>query len=338
MMRTIIATLGMAAILVTAPAQAKTIKLATLAPKGSPWHEILLDMAAEWEAAAGGDLKVRIYPGGVLGDEPDVMRKLAIRQIDAAMVTNTGLVKLVPDIWVFVLPMMVRSYSELDFLRAQIGPDLKERFLAKGYVVLNWGDAGWVRFFSRRPIATPDDLRQLKLFTWAGDPTLENAWRQEGFDVVPLPATDLFTALQSGMVDAYSTTAVASLSFQWFGLAPYMLDLKWAPLVGATLIRVDSWERFPQSVRARMMAAAERAGQRFRERTRAFEDEAVRVMTENGLNVTPLTPQALAAWETELAGAAKLVGDRYVDPVLVARSRRLLEHYRGGLASSAPAN
>ncbi len=267
-----------------------------------------------------------------------MMRKLAIRQIDAAMVTNTGLVKLVPDIWVFVLPMMVRSYSELDFLRAQVGPDLKKQFLAKGYVVLNWGEAGWVRFFSRQPIATPDDLRQLKLFTWAGDPTLENAWHQEGFDIVPLPVTDLFTALQSGMVDAYSTTAVASLSFQWFGLAPHMLDLNWAPLVGATLIRIDSWEQFPEPVRAKMLASAERAGERFREKTRAFEDEAVRVMTENGLSVTPLTTQALASWETELAGAAEFLGNKYVDPALLERSRRLLEEYRGELVISAPGN
>ena len=338
MFKTITVTLAIVAALFAVSAQAKTIKLATLAPKGSPWHEILLDMAAEWEGAAGGDLKVRIYPGGVLGDEPDMMRKMAIRQIDAAMVTNTGLVKLVPDIWVFVLPMMVRSYSELDFLRAQVGPDLKKQFLAKGYVVLNWGEAGWVRFFSRQPIATPDDLRQMKLFTWAGDPVLENAWRVEGFDVVPLPATDLFTALQSGMVDAYSTTAVASLSFQWFGLAPHMLDLNWAPLVGATLIRVESWEQFPGQVRAKMLAAAEKAGQRFRERTRAFEDEAVRVMVDNGLTVTRMPPDALARWEAGARRAAEVIRAEYVDETLAERSRRLLEDYRGGLASSVPAN
>jgi TRAP-type C4-dicarboxylate transport system substrate-binding protein len=205
-------------------------------------------------------------------------------------------------------------------------------------VVLNWGDAGWVRFFSDRPIVTPGDLKKLKLFTWAGDPALENAWRKAGFDIVPLAATDLFTALQSGMVNAYSTTAVASLSFQWFGLAPHMLDLNWAPLVGATLIRVDSWERFPQAVRAKMLASAERAGRRFRERTRSFEDEAVKVMVENGLSVTPLTSQAMPQWEAELADAAKFLGAKYVDPALLERSRSLLEDYRGELASSAPAN
>ena len=140
------------------------------------------------------------------------------------------------------------------------------------------------------------------------------------------------------MVDAYSTTAVASLSFQWFGLAPHMLDLNWAPLVGATLIRIDSWEQFPESVRAKMLASAERAGQRFREKTRAFEDEAVRVMKEHGLSVTPLTSKALADWEAELAGAAEFLGNQYVDPALVEQSRRLLEDYRGGLAGSLPAN
>ena len=225
MMRSVLLVLGLIAFLSSAlPAHAETLKLATMAPKGSPWHEILLDMAAEWEAAAGGALKMRIYPGGVLGDEPDLMRKMAIGQIDAAMVTSTGLTQLVPDTWVFALPMMIRTYEELDYLRDRIGPDLKARFREQGFVVLNWGEAGWVRFFSNRRVETPDDLRRLKLFVWAGDPVLEDAWRKKAFDIMPLPATELFSALQSGMVDAYSTTAVASLSFQWFGMAPFMVD------------------------------------------------------------------------------------------------------------------
>jgi TRAP-type C4-dicarboxylate transport system substrate-binding protein len=335
MLRSFIITLGVAAMLaVPAPAQSKTIKFATMAPKGSPWHEILLDMVAEWEEAGDGNLKVRIYPGGVLGDEPDLIRKMAIRQIDGAMITSAGLIKLVPDMWIFGLPLMVRTYSELDFLRAQIGPDLKARMREKGFVVLNWGEAGWVRFFSNTPIITPDDLRKIKLFTWAGDQVLSDAWRKAGYDTVPLQATDLFMALSSGMVDAFSTTPVASLSFQWFGMAPYMLDMNWAPLVGATIIRRDSWEKIPEAVRRKMLAAAEKAGRRFRKRTRAFELEAVKVMVENGLTVTKVPPEALAAWEEGARGARTLILDRYVDPILAERSRGLLREYRAGLVGA----
>lgn len=331
MLRSALLALGIAALL-SGPvaAQVTTIKLATLAPKGSPWHEILLDMAAEWEAAAHGSLMVRIYPGGVLGDEPDLMRKMAVGQIDGAVVTATGLTRLVPDMWVFGMPMIVRTYDELDYLREGIESELTRQFRERGYMVLNWGEAGWVRFFSSTEIVTPDDLRAIKLFVWAGDSVTEDAWRAERFRIVPLPATDLFSALQSGMVDAYATTSVASLSFQWFGMAPYMLDLNWAPLVGATVIRLESWNQLPETVRAKMLAAAKEAGRRLRERTRSFEAEAVRVMVENGLKVTALTPEVLDLWERGAQGAREVIRRQYVSPQMVARAQRLLADYRAG--------
>lgn len=339
MMRSVLLMLGAVALLLQpVAAHAKTIKLATLAPKGSPWHEILVDMAAEWEAAAGGKLKVRIYPGGVLGDEPDLMRKMAIGQIDGAMVTSTGLTQLVPDMWVFGMPLIVRDYSELDYLRDRIGPGLKKQFLKKGFVVLNWGEAGWVRFFSNAPVVTPDDLRKIKLFVWAGDPAIEDAWRAARFKVVPLPVTELFSALQSGMVDAYSTTSVASLSFQWFGMAPYMTDMNWAPLVGGTIIRRDSWEELPAAVRVKMLASAAKAGRRFSERTRRFEAEAVKVMQENGLTVVKVTPEALRLWEEGAEGAGKIIRERFVSRELAENARWLLTEYRTRIAQPGQGN
>lgn len=339
MIRSVLLALGILATLSPAmPAGAGTIKLATMAPRGSPWHEILLDMAKEWEAAGAGQLTVRIYPGGVLGDEPDLMRKMSIGQIDAAMVTTTGLTQLVPDIWVFALPMMIRTYDELDYVRDRIAPDLEVQFRNRGFVVLNWGEAGWVRFFSRRRVETPDDLRRLKLFVWAGDSVLEDAWKNQAFNIVPLPATELFSALQSRMVDAYSTTAVASLSFQWFGMAPYMVDLNWAPLVGATIIRLDSWQALAEPVQQKLQAAADKAGRRFRERTRAFEAEAVRVMESHGLTVTPVSPEAYAQWERGAQGAREIIRNRYISPQLAERTQRLLTDFRTGSAQSGQHN
>ncbi len=334
MRRLIIATFAIALIAAPAAARAETIKLATLAPKGSPWHEILEDMAAEWEEASGGAIKVRIYPGGVLGDEPTIVRKMQIGQIDGAMLTSAGLTRLVPEFWVFALPMMLANYEELDYVREAIGPRLKARFREKGFVVLNWGEAGWVRFFSNTPVVTPDDLRKIKLFVWASDPVLEDAWRNQKFDIVPLPATEIFSALQSGMIDAYSTTSVASLSFQWFGMAPYMLDLNWAPLAGGTILRVKTWHRLPEPVRARMLAAADKAGRRFRERTRDFEAEAVKVMLDNGLTVTRVPPEAYALWEKGAREASATIRERFVPPELADRVLRLRNEYRARMVST----
>ena len=342
MKRSFLTVIGAAIILVSlavaTAAPAETIKLATLAPKGSPWHEILKDMAAEWEAAGEGRFDVRIYPGGVLGDEPDLMRKMAIGQIDGAMITTVGLTLAVPDFWIFQMPMLFQSYAELDYVRDRLAPEFAAKLRKKGFVMLNWGEAGWVRFFSNRPVVTTDDLRRIKLFVWAGEPGPVAHWKKEGFQPVPLPVPELFTALQSGMVDAYATTSVASLSFQWFGLAPHMIDLKWGVLVGGTILRVKVWDKLPRGVQDKMRVAAKKAGVRFRERTRSFEIEAVRVMERNGLTVHKVPPAALAVWEAAARRSYGVVVGPYVSPQFAERAMRLRDEFRSTLAVQPASN
>ena len=321
----------------SATVSAQTIKLGTLAPKGSPWYEVLVDLKADWEAASNGSIKVTIFPGGTLGDEPDMMRKMAIGQIQASMVTATGLSMVAPEIWALQMPMMIGSYEELDYIRDRLAPEFEAALLKKNLVVLNWGEAGWVRFFSNEPMRTPEDLRKLKLFVWAGDSVIYEAWKDAGANAVPLPVPELYSALNSGMVDAYSTTSVASLSFQWFGLAPHMMDLKWAPLVGATVIRADVWRKIPKDLRAKMLAASHRAGRRFRELTRSFEQDAVGVMQEHGLTVHELTPREVALWEEAAKLSYPTIVKNFLSPELVERTLLLRQEFRRKLATNVNA-
>ncbi|MEE8445245.1 MAG: TRAP transporter substrate-binding protein DctP, partial [Alphaproteobacteria bacterium] len=272
------------------------------------------------------------------GDEPDLMRKMAIGQIDGAMITTAGLTLAVPDFWIFQMPMLFQSYAELDYVRDRLAPDFAAKLRKKGFVMLNWGEAGWVRFFSNQPVVTTDDLRRIKLFVWAGDPGPLAHWKKEGFRPVPLPVPELFSALQSGMVDAYATTSVASLSFQWFGLAPHMTDLKWGVLVGGTVMRVKVWDRLPKAVWDKMMVAAKKAGVRFRERTRSLEAEAVRVMQRNGLTVHKVPPADQAVWEAAARRSDRVVVGPFVSPQFAERAMRLRDEFRGALAEVPAVN
>src|SRR5258706_12037474 len=240
------------------------IKMGTLAPEGSSWHQILKTMGSAWAQGPGGGVTLRIYPGGVLGDEPDLVRKMRVGQIQAAALTAVGLSDIDPGAAALQIPMMFDSYDELDKVRERLRPALEKRMEDRGFVVLNWGDAGWVMFFAKDPFVRPEDLKKMKLFVWAGDNHAVDLWTAAGFSPVPLASTDILPGLQTGLINAFDTTPLLAASSQWFGLAPHMLDLKWCPLVGATVITKKAWDSAPAGSHDAMMKAAPAAGGRLK--------------------------------------------------------------------------
>ncbi len=147
----------------SAGAQPVVVKMATLAPKGSSWHLILQEMGEKWKAVSGGRVTVTLYPGGVAGDDEDVVRKMRLGTLNAGLFTSIGLGDIDRTVLALQIPMLFESYDELDYVREKMSPDLEKIFEQKGFVVLNWTDAGWVHFFTKTPVHTPDDLKALKL-------------------------------------------------------------------------------------------------------------------------------------------------------------------------------
>ncbi len=329
MKHTVVTFLAAAAVIATSlPASAQTIKLGTLAPEGSPWHTIIRDMAEAWAEASDGAVDVTIYAGGIAGDEHDMVRKMRIGQLHAAVLTGEGLSGIAPQIQALQMPMLIRSYAELDYVRDRLAPELETILESNGFKVLNWGDAGWVRFFARRPVVQPDDLRSLRLFAWSGDTVYIEAWKAAGFQPVPLAATELIPALQSGLVDAFASTPVAALSFQWFGLANHMTEMEWAPLIGATVISTRVWARIPDDVKPLIVQAARDAGTRIRSEIRGLDDTAVEVMRRHGLDVHAVEPAVAAEWERVARASYPMIVGRLVPPETIAEVERLLDEFR----------
>ena len=329
MKRTIIAIFGLYVLFaLSTPTWAQTIKLGTLAPEGSPWYNIIRDMTEASQARTNGKIRFRIYPGGVAGDDPDMVRKMRVGQLHAATLTGAGLNQIAPEIQALMMPMMLDSYEELDYVMDRITPKLEAIFEAKGFKVLNWGDAGWVHFFTQKPVVHTEDLRPLRLFVWSGTPAIVEAWKDAGYYPVPLAATEIHMALQSGLINAVPTTPIAALSFQWFGLAKHMTDLKWAPLIGATVISMRKWQRIPDDLKPILVKAAHEAGARIRDETRQLSHEAVEVMKKHGLVVHQVPPDVAALWESRArAGYPKLIG-QVVPAEMVAEVERLRNEYR----------
>jgi len=280
-----------------ASAQPVTIKMATLVPVGSSWHLILKETAEKWKTLSGGRVVVRLYAGGVAGDDPDVVRKMRLGTLNAGVLTAVGLAEVDRSVYALGVPMLYNSYDELYYVLEKMRPRLEAGLEAKGFVVLNWADGGWVHFFTQSPVSTPDDLKKLKLFSWQGDKEAIEIWKGAGFNPVPLPATEIATALQTGLVTALGTPPQVAVISEYYTHAKNMTDLSWQLLLGATLITKTTWEKIPADVRPALLESARDAGRRLQEEIRKSGDRDVEAMKKRGLNVVPVDAKALASWK-----------------------------------------
>ena len=319
-------------LVVTIPLQAQgqriVINMGTLAPEGTAWHDALLQMRQDWNRVSRGRVVLRIFPSGVQGDEYTMIRKMRIGQLQAVAVSGNGLSRIEPAISCLQIPLMLDSYEELDYVRDRLAPQLERMTEQKGFKILNWADAGWVRFFTKRPASTLDDIRGMKLLTSAGDPETEELYKDFGFQVVPLPYTEVLTALQTGLIEAVQGPPLYAMVEQWFGLATYMTEVKWAPLVGATVISNRAWEGIPANMRPQLLEAARSAGRRLLTEIRQSNEDAVPAMTKRGLNIVKPDAAALASWSSEAKDAYPKLRGRYVSADLFDEVERLRNEFR----------
>ena len=308
---------------------AERIKLATLAPTGSSFHKSLLAMKDAWRKASNGGVDLVIYADGKLGGEADTVGLMGVNSIQAAMLTGVGLAEVEFGVaGLQNIPMGFRDLAEVDYACGKLEPMLEKRLLEKGFVVLFWSDAGWVRFFSKKPVAYPEDLKKLKLFTWAGNPEQVVIYKSGGFNPVPLETADIVPGLQTGLIEATPAPPVFALASQIDGRAPHMLELNWAPLIGACIVRRQAWEKIPADTRAKLLEASAAAGKEIKANGRRESDESVAAMEKRGLKVTRVTPEIEAAWRAEAEAVYPKIRGKLVPADVFDEALRFIREYR----------
>jgi TRAP-type C4-dicarboxylate transport system substrate-binding protein len=291
----------LAALLLAAPPvyaqQAVKIRLATLAPKGSTNHRALQEMGEKWRQAQGAGSTFTIYTDGTQGGEGDVVRRMRVGQLNAALLSAVGLSEIDTGVGALqYVPMLYRNWEEVDYARERVRGTLEKRLLDKGFVVLFWGDAGWVRYFAREPAVRPSDFRKTKMWVWAGNTDQADMLKSMGYQVVPLEVTDILPGLQTGLINSLPAGAYFALAGQFDTVAKHMVDLKWAVLMGGAVVTKKVWDGMSQAGREQLRAAAEQAGLKIRTRARQEDQEAVEAMKKRGLTVHPVTPEVEAEW------------------------------------------
>jgi TRAP-type transport system periplasmic protein len=321
-------------IVAATPAQERVrVRLGTIVPAGSLWEESLQHLRLEWHRISNGGVNVTVHAGGQLGDEVEMVRQIRQGRIQAVGLSSVGLSHIDDGVSCLQVPMMFKSYDELDYVRDRLATTLERRIEAKGFKVLHWADGGWVYVFSKNPARTPDDLRAMKLFTSAGDAETERLYKKFGFRVVPLSMADLTPSLNTGMVDAFATVPLFAQLQGTYKLAPHMLDVKWTPLVGGTVIDTKVWESFPQSWRAAMLDAARAGGDQLRGRIRKLGDDAITEMQKRRLQVIRADGPAAAAWQSAAEATYQDLSGSYCPADLFNEVKRLRDEARRQNAS-----
>ncbi|HOI42031.1 MAG TPA: TRAP transporter substrate-binding protein DctP [Elusimicrobiales bacterium] len=332
--RTLLSLFVSVAAVLPASAAPVTIKFATLAPEGSAWMKVMTAFADEVKQKTAGRVKFRIYPGGVQGDEKDVVRKIRIGQLQAGGFTGVGIGEIAPAARVLDTPFLFKSAPEIDHVYGSLDADFRKMFDEAGYVLLGWAEVGDVIILSNSPVKRPEDLKAVKMWIWEGDPIAEASFAALGVKPIPLSITDVMTSLQTGMIDGIYGSPLAVLALQWHTRMKYALSLPMANASGAVLLSRKAFDSLSKEDQAALLAAGDRHFRELTRVSRADNAKSIGLLKKAGITFTVPDGRAIAAEFEKTGKTAReaLTGKLYSGELLERIEKTLADFRRPGKA------
>lgn len=312
------------------------IKFATLAPEGSTWMKTMHSFDDELRAETSNRVGFKFYPGGVQGDEMDVMRKIRNGQLHAGGFTGFALGSIATGFRALEVPFMYRSLDEVDHVREKLDPYFTDLFRQKGFTLLGWADVGFVYLYSNDPIKSPADLQRAKIWTWSGDRLAALFFK--AFDVSPIPLAlpDVLTSLQVGVVNAVYAPPLACIALQWFTRVKYMTDVPITYGFGAMLLSNDILAKISPQDATVIKRLAEKHSKSLIARTRVQDVEAIDLIRKEGVEIVTVDPQITQAFFAVGKNAWKDgIGDLY-PAELLDRVSSAVEEFRKSQKATTP--
>jgi TRAP-type C4-dicarboxylate transport system substrate-binding protein len=289
------------------PPRQITVKLASMVPANTPWGAALNRMAGEWSAATNGEVRMQIYPGSSQGTESDVLQKLNMNVLQAAVFTSFGLNKIVPEIMTLSIPMLIRNDRELIAVFDALRPDLEAKINSGNYFSMALVRGGWIKIFSKNPVFVPADLKRMKVGSDTHEPAMTAAFKSMGYQVVPMESNRTLIALNGGAIDAIYVSPIASAGMQYFGVAKNMSTVNIAPFLGGIVINKHTWEMIPEQHREAILAITRRIGAEIEISLAQLESDAISTMAKHGLVINDVNPQQAQEWYDDLERAIPLL-------------------------------
>lgn len=235
------------------------IRIGTLAPAGSSWDRAFKAWNNTLMKETSGTLKLQVYPGGSAGDERDVLRKMKIGQMDGGAFTSIGLALVARPIQILQLPGLIHDHDHLNKVRDALAPEFEAVFEKEGYKLIGWGDAGFARILSNRPILYPTDYKAVRPWVPADDAAMPVFMKLVGANPVAAGIPEVIAGLQTGMIDTVIGSAIAAVAMQWFRNVTHVSKEAAVPVIGATLLRGDFYKGLSPDHQQALMATGKRA-------------------------------------------------------------------------------
>jgi len=313
----------------------QTLKIATIAPEGSTWMREMRAAAAESETATEGRVKVRFYPGGVMGNDVTVLRKIKLGQLQGGAFTGSELTSISKDAQLYSLPFLFRDRAEVDGVRASVDPLLLKTFDDAGWKVLSLTGVGFAYLMSSESITAPGALVGRKVWTPQNDAIAERVFRAGKVAPIPLPLPDVFTALQTGLIDTVGNTPAGTIALQWHGKLREVLDLPLSYITGYVIVEGKPWAKLSAADQEAVVAAFRASGERIDADNRRADAQALDALQGLGVKLVAADAGEAERWRGighEIAEQMTASGELSAEPI--GQLRKVLGELRSEPAVS----
>ncbi len=311
------------------------LKFATLAPTGSTWMNLLDTWGQEVKTRSNGRLVFKFYPGGVQGDEPDVLKKMRFNQLQGGAFTGYGIGHMYSPARVLELPFLFHNVDEIDFVRDHFTPAFREGFHDNGFELLGWMEVGFIHMFSTKPIRSLDDMRSRRVWLWQGDPMGQAFFKASGISPVPLSIVDVYTSLSTGLIDTVYAPPLGAIAMQWFTKTKYINSVPLTNGMGALVVTRRFFDRLPEDLKTLLRKTGYHTGEALIAQTRIDNARSIEQLKKRGL--TFVDPDDSMSNSELLAlrdrAAASLIRSNYIPSSVFEETRKLLEQHRNARAT-----
>jgi len=311
------------------------IKFATLAPPGTAWMNLLEEWGENVKTRSNGRLAFKFYPGGVQGDEPEVLKKMRFKQLQGGAFTGYGIGRMYSPARVMELPFLFRNVEEIDHVRAHFMPEFKQGFRDNGYELVGWMEVGFVHMFSNQPIRSLEEMQSRRVWLWQGDPIGKAFFKASGISPIPLSIVDVYTSLSTGLIDTAYAPPLGAIALQWFTKTKYVSSISLTNGMGGLIVSRRFFDRLPADLQAILRESGEEAGEKLVTATRIDNEKALDELRQRGMI---FVEPGEGMGEADLLAirdraAAQLVDSDYLPSAVFEKTRSLLEQYRSGQSS-----
>ncbi|HET6564723.1 MAG TPA: TRAP transporter substrate-binding protein DctP, partial [Xanthomonadales bacterium] len=318
-----------AAMLITLPLQAQTLKIATIVPEGSEWMKSMREGAEAIHKRTDGRVSLKIYGGGVQGNDKQVQRKMRTGQLHGGAFTSGAMSMFQQDADIYSLGLIFRNTDEVQYVRKHLDNVLIERLYEAGYVCFGFAGGGFAYMMSNTPLRNTADMSGQKVWTPEGDALAYAALQAIGVAPVSMPITDVMTGLQTDLLDSVAVPPVGAVVLQWHTRLKYITDVPLAYVYAGILIDRKAFERMQPGDQAVVREVLGEVYQGFEESGSADNLAALQALQDSGLELVSPDPAESEAWRKAVVASQKQLADKgEFDPALFEKIQQLLAEYR----------